>query len=32
MEGKGELSFPNGEKFVGEMKNNLPHGNGVKTF
>ncbi len=32
MEGKGELTFPNGEKYVGEMKNNLPHGGGVKSF
>lgn len=24
--------FPNGEKYVGEMKNNLPHGGGVKTY
>ena len=32
MEGKGELSFPSGEKFIGEMKNNLPNGGGVKYF
>ena len=32
MEGKGELVFPNGEKYVGTLKNNLPEGEGVKTF
>lgn len=32
MEGKGELVFPTGEKYVGTLKNNLPQGEGVKTF
>jgi len=32
MEGKGELNLPNGEKYVGNFVNNLPEGDGVKTY
>ena len=32
MGGKGELSFPSGEKFIEEMRNNLPNGGEVKYF
>ena len=30
--GRGEVSFPNGDTYEGNYKNNLQHGFGVYTF
>jgi antitoxin component YwqK of YwqJK toxin-antitoxin module len=32
MEGQGTLYYPNGNKFVGEFKNNLRNGKGIQHY
>lgn len=32
MEGFGILKYPDGKNYKGEFKNNLPHGQGTKTW